>query len=139
MSYLNQTNCATNPSGPTDPANCQLLNAAGPKFDGGIVRMEQQGSFYYMSTRNNNIGNRFHKGSILVYPVGSVPTDSPSSGFPSTTSSDSSDSSSTTTSSSSSSPSGASSSSPVGNAATSSTQLGWIGLLSVFAALLLVC
>jgi hypothetical protein len=46
--------------------NCMVLNQAGPRFSGGLVRMTTNGEYYYMSTRNNNFSNRSHKASIKV-------------------------------------------------------------------------
>jgi len=50
----------------TDPGNCAKLNAAPNYFNGGLVRVEKSGEFYYMSTRNNNFSNRSQKGTITV-------------------------------------------------------------------------
>jgi hypothetical protein len=47
--------------------NCAKLND--PKrayFDGGVVQMKQAGTYYYMSSRNNNFSNRSQKGTITV-------------------------------------------------------------------------
>jgi hypothetical protein len=49
-----------------DPSNCFLLNAASPRFTGGLVKMSDTGTYYYMSTRNNNFSNRSQKASIKV-------------------------------------------------------------------------
>lgn len=49
-----------------NPQNCMVLNAAGPRFSGALVKMETPGDYYYMSTRNNNFSNRSQKGSIKV-------------------------------------------------------------------------
>jgi len=50
-----------------DVRNCMVLNAAPtPHFDGGLVKMSNLGSYYYMSTRNNNFSNRSQKASIKV-------------------------------------------------------------------------
>jgi len=50
-----------------DPANCMKLNAAPtPYFNGGLYRMNNTGTFYYMSSRNNNFSNRGQKGLIVV-------------------------------------------------------------------------
>jgi hypothetical protein len=46
--------------------NCMVLNAAPQRFAGGLVKMTSPGSYYYMSTRNNNFSNRSQKGSIKV-------------------------------------------------------------------------
>lgn len=50
--------------------NCAKLND--PKrqyFDGGVVQMNTPGTYYYMSSRNNNFSNRSQKGSITVGSV----------------------------------------------------------------------
>jgi len=50
-----------------DDQNCFKLNA--PKaqyFNGGLVQMKNIGTYYYMSTRNNNFSNRSQKGIIVV-------------------------------------------------------------------------
>lgn len=50
--------------------NCMKLNAAPtPYFDGGLVQMKTEGTFYYMSTRNNNFSNRTQKGVLVVGPL----------------------------------------------------------------------
>jgi len=51
----------------SDVQNCMKLNAASPYFDGGLLQMNNVGSYYYMSTRNNNFSNRMQKGSITVH------------------------------------------------------------------------
>jgi hypothetical protein len=52
--------------------NCAKLNAAStPYFDGGLVQMNQTGTFNYMSTRNNNFSNRTQKGQLVVTPKSS--------------------------------------------------------------------
>jgi hypothetical protein len=50
-------------------ANCGKLNAAERYFDGGVLRMNKTGTFYYMSTRNHNFSNRDQKGIIYVVPL----------------------------------------------------------------------
>ncbi len=63
-----------------DSQNCMKLNygaeaGATPKgfdgryFDGGLVKMNLTGNFYFMSSRNNNFSNRSQKGTIIVYPL----------------------------------------------------------------------
>ncbi|EGC40159.1 hypothetical protein DICPUDRAFT_52193 [Dictyostelium purpureum] len=52
-----------------DPQNCMYLNAAPTRFDGGARKMSNTGTYYYMSTRNNNFSNRNQKGSIIVEPL----------------------------------------------------------------------
>jgi hypothetical protein len=49
-----------------DVHNCMKLNAAEPYFDGGLIQMNLTGTFYYMSSRNNNFTNRSQKGVIVV-------------------------------------------------------------------------
>jgi hypothetical protein len=80
MSQLGQTNCLSladlqkknnnnNNAIETDPQNCMKLNAASRYFDGGLIRMNKTGSFYYMSTRNNNFSNRGQKGILNINPL----------------------------------------------------------------------
>lgn len=52
-----------------DVENCFKLNKASQKFDAGLVKMNITGTFYYMSTRNNNFSNRGQKGSLFVDTV----------------------------------------------------------------------
>jgi len=77
MAYLGQTNCLTadqlaaknnNNAGniAADVQNCMKLNAASPYFDGGLIRMNKTGTFYYMSTRNNNFTNRGQRAVIEI-------------------------------------------------------------------------
>jgi hypothetical protein len=49
-----------------DPQNCAKLNGPVQYFDGGPVQLTTQGTYYYMSTRNNNFSNRSQKGIITV-------------------------------------------------------------------------
>lgn len=50
-----------------DVQNCAKLNKARtPYFDGGLVRLHATGTFYYYSTRNNNLSNRGQRASITV-------------------------------------------------------------------------
>lgn len=49
-----------------DPANCFLLNAAEAHFDGGIVRLGRNGTFFFLSSRNNYFGWREQKLAIAV-------------------------------------------------------------------------
>jgi hypothetical protein len=80
MSMLGQTNCLSlsdlqkknnnNQNAiETDPSNCMKLNAAPQYFDGGLIRMNQTGTFYYMSSRNNNFTNRGQKGEMVIAPL----------------------------------------------------------------------
>jgi hypothetical protein len=73
MAHLDQTNCETAEqiaaTGTTDdqnPANCNYLNAASPYWDGGLIKMNNTGTFYYMSTRNNDFTNRGQKAILIV-------------------------------------------------------------------------
>jgi len=52
-----------------DVRNCGKLNAASQYFDGGVLRMNKTGTFYYMNTRNHNFSNRDQKGTIYVVPL----------------------------------------------------------------------
>jgi len=80
MATLDQTNCVLratllaqngNNAGAAeeDVRNCGKLNAAGPYFDGGVMRMNQTGTFYYMNTRNHEFSNRDQKGIIYIVPL----------------------------------------------------------------------
>jgi hypothetical protein len=80
MSMLGQTNCLSyselltknnnnQNNVETDVQNCMKLNAAPAYFDGGLVKMNQTGTFYYMSSRNNNFSNRGQKGEIDIVPL----------------------------------------------------------------------
>jgi hypothetical protein len=80
MAMLGQTNCLTyeqlkqktgnNQNAiETDVQNCMKLNAAPAYFDGGLIPMNLTGTFYYMSSRNNNFTNREQKGIIEVIPL----------------------------------------------------------------------
>jgi hypothetical protein len=52
-----------------DVGNCMKLNAADQYFDGGLVKMNNTGSFHFMSSRNNNFSNRGQKGTIIINPL----------------------------------------------------------------------
>jgi hypothetical protein len=80
MAMLDQTDCLTyeelltknggdNNGAEQDIQNCMKLNAAPKYFDGGLVRMNTTGDFYYMSSRNNNFSNRGQKGAIHIVPL----------------------------------------------------------------------
>jgi len=81
MAHLDQVNCLTysdlytkdagnTGNMNTDPQNCMKLNgAATPYFNGGLVKMNTTGKFYYMSSRNNNFSNRTQKGVLIVNPL----------------------------------------------------------------------
>ena len=49
-----------------DPNNCNVLNLASALFNGGAVRPKATGTFYFMSSRNNNFTNRSQKMTIKV-------------------------------------------------------------------------
>jgi len=80
MSMLDQTNCLTMTqllakdgnnvaNVDQDVQNCMVLNAASQYFDGGLIRMNTTGTFYYMNTRNNNFSNRGQKGTLAIVPL----------------------------------------------------------------------
>jgi hypothetical protein len=80
LSYLGQTNCLSyeelkqkhnnnDDDINQDPQNCMKLNAAPAYFDGGVMPMNTTGSFYYMSSRNNNFTNRSQKATLDVFTV----------------------------------------------------------------------
>jgi hypothetical protein len=53
-----------------DVRNCGKLNADNAiYFDGGVIRMNKTGTYYYMNTRNHNFSNRDQKGIIYVVPL----------------------------------------------------------------------
>jgi hypothetical protein len=74
---LDQTGCLpatniTNTGGNAeeDVRNCGKLNSdSAIYFDGGVVKMNKTGTFYYMNTRNHNFTNRDQKGTIYVVPL----------------------------------------------------------------------
>jgi len=77
MSYLGQTGCktaaqlqadqaATGTAVDQNLANCMKLNAANAYFNGGLIKMNTSGEFYYMSSRNNNFSNRGQKAYLKV-------------------------------------------------------------------------
>eukprot|EP01115_Flamella_aegyptia_P011225 TRINITY_DN515_c0_g1_i2.p1 TRINITY_DN515_c0_g1~~TRINITY_DN515_c0_g1_i2.p1 ORF type:complete len:570 (-),score=301.02 TRINITY_DN515_c0_g1_i2:61-1770(-) len=77
MAFLDQTGCLTyeellaknnnnNNNAEQDVQNCMKLNAASQYFDGGVLKMNKTGTFYYMSSRNNNFSNRGQKGVIVI-------------------------------------------------------------------------
>jgi len=80
MAMLDQTDCLSyeelltknnnnQNNAEQDVQNCMKLNAAPQYFDGGLVRMNLTGDFYYMSSRNNNFSNRGQKGAIHIVPL----------------------------------------------------------------------
>jgi len=68
MAFLNQQGCSET-TNDQDPTNCGKLNAASAYYNGGLIRMNNTGTFFYMSTRNNNFSNRTQKGTLIVKPV----------------------------------------------------------------------
>jgi hypothetical protein len=46
-----------------------VLNRASAYVDAGLVQMNNPGTYYYMSTRNNQYSNRSQKGTIVVFPL----------------------------------------------------------------------
>jgi hypothetical protein len=76
FALLDQTNClnitqlnAKNNNPVDDIQSCMKLNAASPYFDGGAVKMNKTGNFYFMNTRNHDFTNRDQKGILLVTPL----------------------------------------------------------------------
>jgi hypothetical protein len=80
FAYLGQTNCLTQAellaknnnnanSAKQDVQNCMKLNAAPQYFNGGLLKMNTTGEFFYISTRNNNFSNRDQKGVLFVDTV----------------------------------------------------------------------
>jgi hypothetical protein len=77
FTIIDQTNCMTataitaaGGNAETDPRNCGKLN--GPTanyFNGGVLKMNKTGTFYYMNTRNHNFTNRDQKGIVYVVPL----------------------------------------------------------------------
>jgi len=70
---LDQTGCQTRAqignNADDDDTFCAKLNAASPYFNGGLIKMNQTGTFHYMNTRNHNFSNRDQKGILHVVPL----------------------------------------------------------------------
>lgn len=66
FAFLDQVGCDPDTNNDNDPQNCKVLNAADRYFDGGLLKMNKTGTFYYMSSRNNNFTNRGQKGSLTT-------------------------------------------------------------------------
>jgi len=66
MTYQGQTNCDPNTNDDNADTNCFKLNASPQLFDGGLIAMNNTGTFWFMSSRNNNFSNRGQKGTIIV-------------------------------------------------------------------------
>jgi len=52
-----------------DVQNCMKLNAASAYFDGGAIKMNNTGTFYYMNTRSHEFTNRDQKGVLYIQPL----------------------------------------------------------------------
>jgi hypothetical protein len=53
-----------------DEQNCGKLNNNNAEyFNGGLLKMNRTGTFYYMNTRNHNFSNRDQKGIVYVVPL----------------------------------------------------------------------
>ena len=72
--YLNQneTHCFTpeqlKRANTQDVRHCALLNNASVYFNSRLFVIKVNGTYYYMSTRNNNFSNRNQKGVLIVNP-----------------------------------------------------------------------
>jgi hypothetical protein len=80
MAMLGQTNCLSytdllakntnnQNSVEADVQNCMKLNAAPAYFNAGLIKMNSTGTFYYMSSRNNNFTNRTQRGQMDINPL----------------------------------------------------------------------
>ncbi|KAJ3033012.1 hypothetical protein HDV00_006857 [Rhizophlyctis rosea] len=65
LAFLNQTNCTTTADA-NNRWNCARLNAASGYIDAGLVRIENTGTFYFASVRNNAFSNREQKATLVV-------------------------------------------------------------------------
>uniref|UniRef100_A0A7S3YVQ7 Uncharacterized protein n=1 Tax=Lotharella globosa TaxID=91324 RepID=A0A7S3YVQ7_9EUKA len=69
---LNIQNYDQNPNDQNTYKNCGKLNRAPNRFpqdhSQGLVKFSKSGTYYYMSTRNNNFSNRAQKAQIIVNP-----------------------------------------------------------------------
>ncbi|KAI9091555.1 hypothetical protein DFS34DRAFT_323892 [Phlyctochytrium arcticum] len=65
MAYLNQTNC-TDTNDANDVQNCKRLNSASAYVNLGLVKVENTGTFYFASVRNNAFSNREQKATLFV-------------------------------------------------------------------------
>ncbi|KAI3658072.1 hypothetical protein MP638_002356, partial [Amoeboaphelidium occidentale] len=66
MAFLNQTGCDTESRNTQADDNCKVLNAAPAYWNAGLVKVENVGTFHFISTRNNNFSNRDQKGTLIV-------------------------------------------------------------------------
>jgi hypothetical protein len=64
----NTQQCDEDEANQQDNNNCSKLNGAHSYQNHGLVKLDQTGTFWYMSTRNNNYTNRAQKASINVSP-----------------------------------------------------------------------
>jgi len=72
MTYQGQTNCDTTTTDDNADDNCFVLNASPQHFDGGLIPMNTTGTYFFLSSRNNNFSNRAQKGQITVNDI--IPT-----------------------------------------------------------------
>ena len=66
LAFLNQTGCNDDQTNTNADDNCKVLNRAPGSFNAGLVRLDNVGTFYVMSTRNNQFSNREQKAVIIV-------------------------------------------------------------------------
>merc|ERR1711916_408381 len=64
----NSQQCDEDEENQQDNNNCSKLNAAHSYQNHGLLEATKTGTFFYMSTRNNNYTNRAQKASINVSP-----------------------------------------------------------------------
>jgi len=78
FALVKQTGCLTDGqiNGDQQAQNCQKLNAAAATVDLGLLRFKE-GTYKYMSSRNNNFSNRAQKGKLTVLNTPSAPLDAP--------------------------------------------------------------
>jgi len=69
MTYQGQTNCDPNTADDNADTNCFVLNASPQLFDAGLIKMNSTGTYFFMSSRNNNFSNRAQKGTIFVNSI----------------------------------------------------------------------
>jgi predicted ferric reductase len=66
LAYLNQTSCDIDSQDTNADNNCKLLNNSPGYINAGLVRIDNVGTFYLMSTRNNAFSNRDQKSVLIV-------------------------------------------------------------------------
>ena len=71
-----QTGCNANPNNDQQRTNCEKLNSAAATVNLGLLRF-QQGSYNYMSSRNNNFSNRAQKAHLTVMANPTLPPGEP--------------------------------------------------------------